>query len=428
MPSKMRITCDIDITNRLLPSHNMKKPVRPMRAQVSIGKKPGNGPMKNGTLYMMVCTAKDKNGTKYLIKDNVEQIFAKYVNEGRATIRFREPDQDICISKADSLQLKNFLSVLRLAMQGKTPENTTLSMLAPASAKNVERPKSKLIILSRKEYPITTDFPSSLEYLQISQCKMKRIDSRIFKLHKLKIFDLSNNIIEDIPGDFGKLPELQELRMNINELKSIPGSFFLKENLQNKLCLLDLSNNHIRVLPLQICELRNLVNLKVDSNEIEHIPPTIGRLKKLKFFSAAKNKIRVLPAGFLRLQLENVDLFDNPFESTNNVVQSSQVIGLPSLMECCARSIRKQRVAYSRDVLLPHLCQYLDSARQCWCGNFCFQCSLRYVTRVILSQISVTVTAINLTGDKSVPVEGFLCSPQCLANFQSNPHAYWRRR
>ena len=63
----MRLTCDVDVINRVLPSHNLKKAARPSRAQLSIGKKPGNGPLKEDAIYMMMCTAKDKNGVKYLV-------------------------------------------------------------------------------------------------------------------------------------------------------------------------------------------------------------------------------------------------------------------------------------------------------------------------------------------------------------------------
>ena len=64
----MRLTCDIDVVNRVLPSHNLKKAARPCHAQLSIGKKPGNGPVKEESLYLMLCTAKDKNGSKYPVR------------------------------------------------------------------------------------------------------------------------------------------------------------------------------------------------------------------------------------------------------------------------------------------------------------------------------------------------------------------------
>lgn len=245
--------------------------------------------------------------------------------------------------QADPLQLKNFLSVLRLAAQGKDIKNVTLSTLAPASTKNVEKPKTKMVILTKRDYPLTTNFPYSLEQLQISQCKLKKIDSRIFNLRRLEILNLSDNVIDTLPDDFGKLDKLRELYLNVNQLIQLPPKVCLQNNIQNSLCLLDLSNNKLQVLPLQICELFNLVTLKLDHNELKELPPTIGRLKSLKYLTASNNQLTSLPASFLQLYLDNLDLFSNPFPSDAGENLSVASLGVPSLVECCARSIRKNR-------------------------------------------------------------------------------------
>ena len=41
-------------------------------------------------------------GFFFQIKDNIQQIFGKFLNEGKATIRFKEPEQDLCISKVQT--------------------------------------------------------------------------------------------------------------------------------------------------------------------------------------------------------------------------------------------------------------------------------------------------------------------------------------
>ena len=69
MRVSMRITCDVDIGNRLLPSFNMKGKSRAMRAQVSVGRKPGcNASSKDNDVYLMIITKQDKNGTKYRVR------------------------------------------------------------------------------------------------------------------------------------------------------------------------------------------------------------------------------------------------------------------------------------------------------------------------------------------------------------------------
>ena len=84
------------------------------------------------------------------------------------------------------------------------------------------------------------------------------------------------------------------------------------------------------------------------------------------------------------------------------------------------------RVPYSTEDLHAHLCRLLDSARQCWCGNYCFHASVKYSIRVDLRLIASTVTAIDLYGGTHYIVEGFLCSTQCIEKFQKNPLAYWK--
>jgi hypothetical protein len=42
---------------------------------------------------------------------------------------------------------------LKKAAQGQSIDHITLSVLAPASAKNVEKPKTKMTVTSRKDYP-----------------------------------------------------------------------------------------------------------------------------------------------------------------------------------------------------------------------------------------------------------------------------------
>jgi hypothetical protein len=64
----------------------------------------------------------------------------------------------------------------------------------------------------------TTNFPSSLINLQISTCKLKRIDSRIFNLKKLEVLNLSDNCIVDVSTDFGKFKTLRELLLNNNAI------------------------------------------------------------------------------------------------------------------------------------------------------------------------------------------------------------------
>ena len=62
----MRITCDVDVCNRLLPSFNISSIGKPSRTQISVGKKNG-GVSKVDDVYLMLCTKQDRNGAKYKV-------------------------------------------------------------------------------------------------------------------------------------------------------------------------------------------------------------------------------------------------------------------------------------------------------------------------------------------------------------------------
>ena len=199
-----------------------------------------------------------------------------------------------------------------------------------------------MTVLTRKDYPLTTTFPSSLESLQVSQCSMKRIDPRILQLSKLNILNLSQNSLQSLPESYGRLSSLYELYVNNNQLTKLPVSL-CRSTLSTSLVVLDVSENQITSLPLELCELKQLVTLKADKNEIESLPATIGKMIHLKSVSLTHNKLEVLPAGLMRLQLDHLDLYGNPLKLQSTESVTPPQVTFPTLLECCARSIKKYR-------------------------------------------------------------------------------------
>ncbi len=61
-----------------------------------------------------------------------------------------------------------------------------------ATSSQVTKPKTKLVVTEKKEYPITTNFPSSLETLSVNGINLKKLDSRMMKLRLLVSLDLVN--------------------------------------------------------------------------------------------------------------------------------------------------------------------------------------------------------------------------------------------
>ena len=66
----MRLNCEILVVNRVAGSLNMRTLSKPTRASVAIGRKESLKTHIGGkeiTVFLLICTAKEKNGTKYKV-------------------------------------------------------------------------------------------------------------------------------------------------------------------------------------------------------------------------------------------------------------------------------------------------------------------------------------------------------------------------
>ncbi|XP_051501936.1 leucine-rich repeat protein 1-like, partial [Myxocyprinus asiaticus] len=94
----MKLQCDVEVVNRMLPTVGLKNKGKSSRAVLSIGKHVDRS-SHSSSLYLLICTAKDRSGSKYKLKENIEKFFTWFVEEGKATVRLKEPAIDICLSK-----------------------------------------------------------------------------------------------------------------------------------------------------------------------------------------------------------------------------------------------------------------------------------------------------------------------------------------
>ena len=66
----MRLNCEISIAHRLAPTLNVRNSSKPARASLAIGRKESSK-LVDGTagktVFLLVCTAKEKTGTKYKV-------------------------------------------------------------------------------------------------------------------------------------------------------------------------------------------------------------------------------------------------------------------------------------------------------------------------------------------------------------------------
>jgi LRR-repeat protein 1 len=100
------------------------------------------------------------------VKNNIERVFTRFVDDGKTTIRFKHPPHDIRI-RCDSLQLKLFLRALKLVLGEKVPSKTLILSNITHKFKVPPIPKTKIVILSKAEYPVLNGFPKTVEILKV---------------------------------------------------------------------------------------------------------------------------------------------------------------------------------------------------------------------------------------------------------------------
>ncbi len=255
------------------------------------------------------------------------------------------------IFQADTVQLKAFLSTIKMIVDGKKLDKTALSSLAPASSKAVDRLKTRMSIKTKSEYPITKGFSSSLEYLQITNCHLRKFDSRILEIRNLKSLDLSHNSIQTIPSSFDRIPCLSELILHDNNITDIPTDF-CKSTARHSLTLLDVSNNQLKMLRPSISQFTGLLTLKLQNNCLIKLSSGLGSLCNLRHLHVNNNKLKTLPVGFSQLRLDTLDLYDNEFLDDGPSTVKDHLIPVLSLKETAARFVKRHRYAKTNFLLV----------------------------------------------------------------------------
>lgn len=165
------------------------------------------------------------------------------------------------------------------------------------------------------------------------------------------------------PPHIGKLPALQELWLDHNQLQSLPSEI---GQLSNLTCL-DLSENKLEYLPEEIAGLESLTDLHLSSNILETLPDGIGKLDKLTILKVDQNRLTSLNSNVGRCyNLQELILTENflselPVELGNLVkltnlnVDRNSLSSIPgeigNLCELGVLSLRDNRLKMLPDTL-----------------------------------------------------------------------------
>ncbi|EDV29187.1 uncharacterized protein TRIADDRAFT_52818 [Trichoplax adhaerens] len=401
----MKVVADVEVVSRDVALRGISYKSRSSRSVLTIGNK--TKPLsihikqdqckEKGDLLLLVCTRSNPSGRQYKLKGNVEQLFGKFIHDGKGTIRLKSPPVDLCLSKANPVELKKFLCAIRLCHQDRDTDKLELSLLRPAKTQELEKPQTSMAILSSQEYPVKRPFPSSLEKLIINDCGLKKLEDRIIRLECLKVLDLRNNCLKSLPDAFEGFQNLAELILANNYLTQVPKSLGC-DKLAKSLKLLDLTCNGFTVFPMLICNLTSLSTLKIAQNRMTKFPSGISKLANLKQLLASDNQLAVLPHGFTKLSLSHIDLSDNPLSIEVLPLVKKYNMPVPNLSELALREVWKR----------------LQERKTCqWCHGSCFLARIDVTTSMDLHLIAHTVTAVDQTNRMVVPYLISLCSERC---------------
>ncbi len=122
--------------------------------------------------------------------------------------------------------------------------------------------------------------------------KLSEISESLTCLSKLKLLDVSRNVLTVLPG-LEKLTALQTLNVSGNRLSEFPDISSLAQ-----LHVLDISHNALSALPAGISSesLSLLGQVFANGNEITEIPADLTNLQSLRTLDVSDNKLVAIPA------------------------------------------------------------------------------------------------------------------------------------
>ncbi|CAF3761678.1 unnamed protein product [Adineta steineri] len=246
------------------------------------------------------------------------------------------------------------------------------------------------------------------------------------KLSNLRILNLNNNFITQLPNDIGCLVNLEILTIEHNQLIELPREI----GLCIRLIELHLGFNSLTKLPLEIGYLINLTKLIIHRNNLLEIPESITNLKNsLKILDIACNSLRIFPSQFYTLQLKEFHNEHNPLIERVPIhsVQENEIL---TLKEICARRSMYELCNSTENVQsnLRDYLQYNTKAKeilmQCTecqlCHNYFLNTWLECVEFIDAQQIFPNMKTNTTQTTTVIPQRVLLCSYKCFNNPDHN--------
>lgn len=173
-------------------------------------------------------------------------------------------------------------------------------------------------------------FPQSIIHLK----KLKTLVSNQFPEHFKELTTLEQLIIssskdEELHEGLANITNLKQLVINnCRTLKKLPNSIGSLQNLKE---LIITGNLSLEEIPLSIFSLKNLKSLNLFNNNLKKFPDKLGDLPYLEILTLSNNKLEHLPYSIFKLNnLIDFSIENNPLELNDKLISAKT---LPEIKE-----------------------------------------------------------------------------------------------
>ncbi|NXL41943.1 LRC28 protein, partial [Podilymbus podiceps] len=124
-----------------------------------------------------------------------------------------------------------------------------------------------------------------LQFLDLSDNALEIVCPEIGRLRSLRHLRLANNQLKYLPAEVGDLRELQTLDISTNRLITLPERLHMCLSLQ----YLTADRNHLWYVPRHLCQLPSLNELSMAGNRLAFLPLDLGRSRELQYVYVDNN-------------------------------------------------------------------------------------------------------------------------------------------
>lgn len=147
-----------------------------------------------------------------------------------------------------------------------------------------------------------------LRVLDLSENKIRQIPTEVCELENLEVLNVSQNQLVSLPKYLSKLKKLHTIHARRNILGCIPTCIGKIENLKK----VDMSHNRISNITDSFCQNKTLEEVNISYCRIGRINKKIANMKSLKNLNLSDNFIRTIPGEISSLNhLEELELHTN---------------------------------------------------------------------------------------------------------------------